>query len=165
LDRKGFERLLGALSRAGLVALREDSFDKDGQTIRYRRAALTPEGQSAVAGRGDALERLRLDAPIARKAKKKKLTRTRVAAAAARAKPAADLPPPDPELADRLRDWRLEEARRRKVPAFVLFSDRTLEALATHRPGTRQELLEIHGIGPHKAKTLGEAILRIIGEG
>ncbi|HUF78657.1 MAG TPA: ATP-dependent DNA helicase RecQ, partial [Thermoanaerobaculia bacterium] len=47
LDRKGFERLLGALSRAGLVALREDSFDKDGQTIRYRRAALTPEGQSA----------------------------------------------------------------------------------------------------------------------
>ena len=159
LDRKDFERLLGALSRAGLVALREDSFEKDGQTIRFRRAALTPEGHQAAAGRAGALQELRLDAPIAKKARKK------TARPAQRSASVADQPPPDPELADRLRDWRLAEARRRHVPAFVLFSDRTLEALAAHRPTTRQELLQIHGIGPHKAKTLGEEILEILRSG
>jgi DNA topoisomerase-3 len=176
LDRKDFERLLGALSRAGLVVLREDSFEKDGQTIRFRRAALTPEGRQAASGRGDALERLRLDAPIAKRPSKRTSKKTagarepgtapgkstRRQAEAARAKPAADQPPPDPELADRLREWRLAEARRRKVPAFVLFSDRTLEALAAHRPTTRQELLEIHGIGPAKAKEFGEKILELV---
>ncbi|HUP42049.1 MAG TPA: HRDC domain-containing protein, partial [Thermoanaerobaculia bacterium] len=171
LDRKELERLLAGLARAELVELREDSFDKDGQTIRFRRVALTPAGRAAAAGRGDALERLRLDETIASQpAGRKKRgaasrTPARAASAAGRGTPGAGLPPPDPELAERLRDWRLAEARRRKVPAFVLFSDRTLEALAAHRPRTRQELLEIHGIGPHKARDLGEAILELVRSG
>jgi DNA topoisomerase-3 len=169
LDRKELERLLAGLARAELVELREDSFDKDGQTIRFRRVALTPAGRGAAAGRGDALERLRLDETISSQPRKKRAAARResprAVLTASRTSPAAGAPPPDPELAARLRDWRLAEARRRKVPAFVLFSDRTLEALAAHRPRTRQELLEIHGIGPHKAKDLGEAILELVRSG
>ena len=45
LDRRSFERLLGDLTRAGLVALTEASFEKDGKVIAYQRASLTPEGR------------------------------------------------------------------------------------------------------------------------
>ena len=47
LDRRSFEHLLGALVRAGLVALTEASFEKDGKVIPYQRASLTPEGRAA----------------------------------------------------------------------------------------------------------------------
>ncbi len=48
LDRRAFERLLGDLTRAGLVALTEASFEKDGKVIAYQRASLTPEGRRRV---------------------------------------------------------------------------------------------------------------------
>lgn len=44
LDRRSFEHLLGGLTRAGLVALRADSFEKDGERIDFQRAYLTPMG-------------------------------------------------------------------------------------------------------------------------
>jgi DNA topoisomerase-3 len=53
----------------------------------------------------------------------------------------------DPRLEAALRGWRLVEARRRGVPAFRIFSDRTLRALATSHPVTTQELLAVPGIG------------------
>ena len=44
LDRKSFEHLLGGMVRAGLLRITEDAFEKDGRTIRFQRATLTPEG-------------------------------------------------------------------------------------------------------------------------
>ena len=44
--RNDFEELLKALTREGFIKLREDSFDKDGKTIHYKRAELTSEGYS-----------------------------------------------------------------------------------------------------------------------
>ena len=44
LDRRSFEKLLAAMAREELVELTDDSFEKDGETIRFRRAALTVEG-------------------------------------------------------------------------------------------------------------------------
>jgi len=164
LDRKSYERLLGALARTKLVALQEDSFEKDGETIRFRRVTLRPEGYRAATGRTDALEAIRLDEPIVKKARKKRDAprRSKDRRASGAGKRAVDLPAIDAELAERLRDWRLSEAKRRKVPAFVLFSDRTLEALAAHRPADREALLEVHGIGPAKARDFGEEVLAVI---
>jgi DNA topoisomerase-3 len=164
LERKTFERLLGALGRAKLIELKEDSFDKDGETIRFRRVTLRPEGYRAATGKSDALEALRLDEPIAKqgKAKKDAPRRSKDKRVSGGAKRAADLPPVDAALAERLREWRLSEAKRRKVPAFVLFSDRTLEALAAHRPADREALLQVHGIGPSKARDFGEDVLELI---
>ena len=51
LARKDFERLVAALAREKLVELREDSFEKEGRTIRFRRVTLRPEGYRAATGR------------------------------------------------------------------------------------------------------------------
>ncbi|HVT57486.1 MAG TPA: RecQ family ATP-dependent DNA helicase [Thermoanaerobaculia bacterium] len=51
-ERRDFERLLEGLTRAGLVRVNEDSFDKDGKTIRFQRATLTPEGYRACSRGG-----------------------------------------------------------------------------------------------------------------
>ncbi|WP_437737638.1 DNA topoisomerase 3 [Sorangium sp. So ce1335] len=45
LERRDFEHLLGGLVRAGLVEVREESFEKAGETIAYQRASLTPRGR------------------------------------------------------------------------------------------------------------------------
>jgi len=61
-----------------------------------------------------------------------------------------------------LRVHRLEIARARQVPAYVVASDRTLRELALRRPGTQEELLEIHGIGPAKAERYGAGFLETL---
>ncbi|AUX22601.1 ATP-dependent DNA helicase RecQ [Sorangium cellulosum] len=45
LERRDFEHLLGGLVRAGLVSVRDDSFEKDGEHIAFQRASLTPKGR------------------------------------------------------------------------------------------------------------------------
>ncbi|WP_155798616.1 RecQ family ATP-dependent DNA helicase, partial [Sorangium cellulosum] len=49
LERRDFEHLLGGLVRAGLVEVRDDSFEKAGETIAYQRASLTPRGRQGEA--------------------------------------------------------------------------------------------------------------------
>lgn len=69
------------------------------------------------------------------------------------------------DLRERLRRFRLDEAARRDVPAFVVFNDRTLDALVEARPTTRTELLTIPGIGPAKLESYGDQILAALTEG
>jgi DNA topoisomerase-3 len=52
LDRRSFEEILGGLARAGLIALEETSFEKDGKPIVYQRVSLTSAGRVAGAGTG-----------------------------------------------------------------------------------------------------------------
>ena len=66
-------------------------------------------------------------------------------------------------LAARLREWRAAEAKRLRVPAYVVLHDRTLRALAQARPSNPKQLLEISGMGPAKAERFGEAILGLCG--
>ncbi|ABS25109.1 ATP-dependent DNA helicase RecQ [Anaeromyxobacter sp. Fw109-5] len=68
----------------------------------------------------------------------------------------------DLELFEALRAWRGEIARARGVPAYVVFADATLAELALHRPVSRDELLEVKGIGPRKLDEYGEALVRIL---
>lgn len=44
VERRLFEELLGGMARGGLVTIEDDQFEKDGQTIRFRRAYLTGTG-------------------------------------------------------------------------------------------------------------------------
>jgi DNA helicase II / ATP-dependent DNA helicase PcrA len=77
--------------------------------------------------------------------------------------PAADLPPPDPALLAALVEWRRNLARASGVPAFVIFHDSTLAAVAGSRPRTRAELLAVPGIGKVKAERHGDALLELVG--
>jgi ATP-dependent DNA helicase RecQ len=70
----------------------------------------------------------------------------------------------DPELSDRLREWRRSIAKEQGVPAFVVFHDTTLEAICRQRPGSIGALLQVHGIGEKKCERYGSQILEIIAE-
>ncbi|MFI6762928.1 ATP-dependent DNA helicase UvrD2 [Micromonospora sp. NPDC050417] len=69
----------------------------------------------------------------------------------------------DDELYRRLYDWRARVASAQKVPAYVVFTDATLTALAERRPVAPDGLLAIAGIGPRKLGLYGEAVLALVG--
>ncbi len=71
---------------------------------------------------------------------------------------------PDPALLARLKAWRTEEARRKSMPPYVIFHDRTLASLALARPRDLAGLREVPGIGPAKLEAYGTALLALLGE-
>ncbi|HXV70513.1 MAG TPA: HRDC domain-containing protein, partial [Acidimicrobiia bacterium] len=70
----------------------------------------------------------------------------------------------DNELADRLREWRWQQAQTQGVPAYVVFNDKTLEALAALRPSTSEALLGVPGIGPAKLEAYGEDLIDLMAD-
>ena len=66
------------------------------------------------------------------------------------------------ELFEALRAWRVEMARKEKVPPYVIGSDRTLREIAMMRPTNETDLVLVHGIGPAKVAKYGEAILDVV---
>jgi DNA helicase-2/ATP-dependent DNA helicase PcrA len=64
-----------------------------------------------------------------------------------------------------LRAWRSATARASGVPAFVIFHDATLGALAEARPSTRAELLSLPGLGAVKAERYGDTLLALLASG
>jgi DNA helicase-2/ATP-dependent DNA helicase PcrA len=67
----------------------------------------------------------------------------------------------DEELYERLREWRLERARELSRPAYAVFTDVTLMAIAEDVPGTEDELSRISGVGPHKLRQFGPEVLAL----
>ncbi|TAK68704.1 MAG: ATP-dependent DNA helicase UvrD2 [Actinomycetota bacterium] len=70
--------------------------------------------------------------------------------------------PYDEDLLARLKDWRLQEARRRAVPAYVVFTDATLLAVAETRPAGAADLAAITGVGPGKQQRYGDCLLALV---
>jgi ATP-dependent DNA helicase RecQ len=68
----------------------------------------------------------------------------------------------DRQLFDRLRAVRLDIARSRGVPPYVIFHDATLREMARLRPASLEELLSVKGVGARKADDLGEVFLEAI---
>jgi ATP-dependent DNA helicase RecQ len=58
-----------------------------------------------------------------------------------------------------LKILRLELAKERTVPAYVIFSDATLLDMISKRPTNREEMLEVNGVGPGKFKKYGDIFL------
>ena len=168
LSRNEFEGLLDAMVRAGLIEIEKAEFEKDGESIRFRKVRLTDVGldvrpttplallisDGIVHGLGGA-------AKAAAKSKKSKAP-AKTAAKKSDAGP-VQLSVDDEALATRLREWRAAEAKRLRVPAYVVLHDRTLMALAHARPENPHQLLEIDGMGPAKVEKFGEAILSLCG--
>jgi DNA helicase II / ATP-dependent DNA helicase PcrA len=68
----------------------------------------------------------------------------------------------DGPVAEALRAWRRKRAEADGVPAYVVFNDRTLAALAERRPRSRGELLAVDGIGPAKLDRYGDELLALL---
>jgi DNA topoisomerase III len=175
-DRKSFERLLGGMARAGLLEITEDEFEKEGRTIHFQRASLTPDGyrgDPAVLGRVEMAEEM----PRTRKKRQRaerpdkgerRSVRERIARAVQGSLMPAAAPDPvalhTPQIVESLKAWRREEAQRRRVPAFRILTDRAVHALASSRPQTESDLLNVPGIGPAIVQKYGREILGIVGE-
>jgi len=69
----------------------------------------------------------------------------------------------DAELFGRLRVWRKRQADAQSVPAFVVFSDATLVAIADARPDSRTSLARVSGVGPAKLDRYAEPVLAVLG--
>ena len=62
-----------------------------------------------------------------------------------------------------LREWRRQEAAEQKLPAYCVFTDATLIAIAEARPHSLADLIKVQGLGRTKADKYGEHVLAIIG--
>ena len=68
----------------------------------------------------------------------------------------------DEALFERLRAWRKGRADEEEVPAFVVFSDATLQLIAELKPSSEKALLKISGIGPQKRERYGSDVLSLV---
>ncbi|WP_309232894.1 ATP-dependent DNA helicase UvrD2 [Blastococcus sp. TML/C7B] len=66
------------------------------------------------------------------------------------------------ELFERLRAWRSSAAQAQSVPAYVVFTDATLQAIAETRPANLRELSALPGIGSRKLELYGEDVLAAV---
>ena len=132
------------LSATGLIAQ---------DLMEHGRWWVTDEGRKVL--RGEARIELRKD--LGGGATAKGSRRDKRAAAAS-----AVVGDADTALLAALKALRTKLAQTQRVPAYVVFSDRTLVELATHRPASPAAMREIHGIGDTKLERYGAAFLDVI---
>jgi len=63
-----------------------------------------------------------------------------------------------------LKEWRRQEAAAQDLPAYCVFTDATLVALAEARPANSEELIKVTGVGPTKAQKYGDHVLAILAQ-
>jgi len=70
----------------------------------------------------------------------------------------------DTQLFQQLRAWRGVRAREKSLPAYIIFTDKALRAVARERPATVSDLLDLPGIGPVKVDAYGGDLLQLVAE-
>ena len=148
------EQQLRAVLRQ-LVAI--DAVAVDAQA--FNTLQLTEASRTVL--RGEMPVQLRESAPVPAREKSRRRTGTRAAAVAR-----APLPLDDAAQLRyaALREWRAEVARSHNLPAYVIFHDATLAAIAERAPQSQADLQGISGIGAKKLEAYGDAVLRVVGE-
>ena len=74
-----------------------------------------------------------------------------------------DLSSYDQTIFDQIKALRREIAQTNNIPPYIVFSDKTLKELSLKLPQSKQEMLEIHGIGEVKFERYGEEFLELLG--
>jgi ATP-dependent DNA helicase RecQ len=133
------------LTQAGLLA-------RTGE--QYPTLQLTTDGVALLRGVGECV--------LYRQPRALRHARTRAARRGAPTAATASLTDGERRLFDALRELRLELARERHVPPYVIFHDTTLQHLARLRPTTHAALREVPGVGEKKAESLGDRVLGVI---
>ncbi len=167
MTRDEFEQVVGAMARAGLAETADAEFVKDGKRIPYRTLALTAAAAEVNEATPLALV-IKQTAGLSKPGRRRPKVTPNIAtsrsavlgSASARLK---EVPPyRESPLGQRLRHWRSEQARIRKVPAFRIFADRVLHAIVAQRPATIQDLLAIPGIGLSTVERYGLELCRLL---
>jgi len=156
VQRDRFETWVDALAKAGAIEVIEDSFEKDGKLLRYRK--LLKKQQVSF-------EQVQLPDPAATTEAQVRKGKTRILPSKKPTKTTQPEPPYNPAVAERLRTWRLEQARAKRIPAFRIMTDRTLYAIASQLPSSMETLLLVPGVGPKLADKYGPKILQLVRRG
>jgi superfamily II DNA helicase RecQ len=170
MSRGEFDGLLGAMARASLIDIEDAEYERDGEVRRYRKVMATGAGlefratPSAELLVADGVVE-EFDGPGAAPAGTTRSSAVRKPAKSAEASAPTASSAEDKELTARLREWRSAEAKRLRVPAYVVMHDQTLATIAQVRPRTPRQLLAVKGIGDAKVERFGEAILEICDPG
>ena len=142
--------LLRRLVSAGLV---------DITPTEYPVPVLTRAGHDAMTG-AELVRVLLPDEPAPRRRAPRK-SRAEAGVSAAPPTPTA---PESARVFERLRAARLEMARARGLPAYVVAHDRTLDEMASRRPASLAELSLVKGMGPARIEAYGEGFLAALRE-
>ncbi len=118
----------------------------------YGGLAMSDKGRALLAG--ETGFRIRPDTVRKPEARARRKTRDEI----------APLAPESGALLQHLKQHRLNLARERGVPAFVIFSDRSLIDLANRRPASREAFAEVSGVGEAKLADLADPFLAAIAE-
>ncbi len=117
---------------------------------RYGALQITEKGETILKGEEEYFYRkIEFNTPIKEK----------------RIKPASidnDILDDEKELFSALKSKRMELARRRRVPAYIIFPDATLHQMLLHKPQTLEEMKRLNGVGPHKLEKYGQAFLEVV---
>ncbi len=152
-DRGEFDRLLDGLARAALVSISNDVFRApDGRDVTYRKVTVTHEGRTPD---DETLATVYLRA----EAKEKPSGRKKRSAANQESSP--ELGAQQQELEKGLRAWRKSEAAKTGKPAFLIFGDGVLRAIASAGPTSLAELSRVAGIGQNKLDLYGAVLVAI----
>ncbi len=119
--------------------------------VGHGRWLLTDAGRSVL--RGEAPFEMRADIPGRGKRKEKE-----------KKAPPAPTEPVDDTLLEALKAKRRAIAQAQGVPAYVVFTDRTLIEMAAHKPGTREAMARLHGVGETKLARYANAFLALIAD-
>jgi ATP-dependent DNA helicase RecQ len=159
LNRKELDIYLGALAVAGLVTIEDAEWIKDGETILFRKALLTAEGEAL-----EDTDDLSLQLPATHGSSSSARSAPKSAGKASRSAAEAipeSLSPAAQQLEQALKAWRTTIAKKLGMPPFVVLHDKTLRAIAHAQPTTPNQLETIPGMGPAKLDKYGDQILSI----
>jgi ATP-dependent DNA helicase RecQ len=151
----GIFRTLSKPSVTSLVRELIDSASLQVEGTEYPTLDVTRKGREILQG-ASAMELKQSEAPQADSLVTKPSRERAASVVVPRATPA------DTQLYDRLRQLRTELAEEEGVAAFLIFHDKTLKAIAGHKPETSAALMEIPGIGALKAERYGRRVLEVV---
>jgi ATP-dependent DNA helicase RecQ len=97
--------------------------------------------------------------------KPRKTAKTKVAAGGVETPQEENLTSEEETLFEALRQWRRQEATEQQVPAYVVFHDATLRAIARAKPTSHEQLGLVSGVGARKLERYGDAVLGVVGGG
>ncbi|GDX81595.1 helicase [Deltaproteobacteria bacterium] len=145
LGQREAEAVLAELIRAGALARKEVTRKIEGRDVRYSVVELTEIGREVMLQRAPDF---RMCFPLGEREV---------------APPSITAPPPGAhDLLAHLRDVRARVAKAADVPAYVVATDRTLEAISATRPVSRASMLAVHGMGPDRFRKYGQPLLEAV---
>ncbi len=122
----------------------------------YNTLALTEASRAVLKGEVSVQLRLSSAAPVSDTKGRRRTGRSVVA------KAPVELDTGAQQRYEALREWRAEVAREHNLPAYVIFHDATLAAIAQRAPRSLDDLQGISGIGARKLEAYGDEVLRVV---